>query len=126
MPGAPPLFDPRFALSRGRFLQNPKGGNSWLIRGVVGEREKERNICRWLVLSFSVRKHLKARTPQQWMYLREPVPSLPFEDIASVFSVINCISGDDFRVDATAATPLVDVIVGRKKFMARSMVLPTL
>lgn len=40
-----------------------------------------------------------------------------------MFSVINCISGDDFRVDATAASPSrkLDVIVGRKKFMARWM-----
>lgn len=72
-----------------------------------------------------VRKHLKARTPQQWMYLRETLSSPPFRGycIALVFSVINCISGDDFRVDATAASPSwkLDVIVGRKKFMARWM-----
>lgn len=118
---AAPLFDPSirawpreiFAESEGwKFLANSRSGEK------EKEREKHLSMARSLV-----RKHLKARTPQQWMYLREP--AIPFRGycIALVFSVINCISGDDFRVDATAASLSwkLDVIVGRKKFMARWM-----
>lgn len=76
MPGAraPPLFDSPLdsRLATGEIFAESEGWK-FLANSRSGDREREREEYPSMARSL-VRKHLKARTPQQWMYLRELPP----------------------------------------------------